>query len=206
MCIIGADSAVGAPLALLLQRSKLIDDLALYGRVRPERLAAELSCIPERPTIEAYGSSNDGLFCALKGAQLVLLAEGAFRTSVKREEHFETHAKAACEYGKAIGEEVPNALVGVLTSPISAMLPLVWECVRRSGGRLPERRVLGGATLPAARVAAQAARLLNVDPASLKVYVGGGTCGTSAVPLLSALGEEHRLTQVRIHHTNRTPL
>lgn len=121
------------------------------------------------------GSSHD----LLQGCDLVVVSAGSPRKpGMSRDDLVVTNQKVMDEWGGAIKQYAPNAIVIVVTNPLDAMTQALFHATG-----FPRERVIGMAgVLDSARFRTFIAQELNVSVQDVQAFVLGGH-GDTMVPL-----------------------
>nr|CAD7455423.1 unnamed protein product [Timema tahoe] len=196
--VLGATGQVGQPLSLMLKQSPLIHELALYDVEGTLGVAADISQVDTGCKVCSF-TGPDELDGALRGSRIVLITASGTRTEcgVSEEENFLENAKIVQELSVAIHKSCPMALIGVITSPINSMVPIVVETFKKQGDCTPGK-VFGVTAIDVVRANTFVAETLGLDPECVFVPVVGGHSGATTIPILSQAKPCNELTQEQI--------
>nr|CAD7587058.1 unnamed protein product [Timema genevievae] len=196
--VLGATGQVGQPLSLMLKQSPLIHELALYDVEGTLGVAADISQVDTGCKVCSFTGPEE-LDGALRGSRIVLITASGTRTEcgVSEEENFLENAKIVQELSVAIHKSCPMALIGVITSPINSMVPIVVETFKKQGDCTPGK-VFGVTAIDVVRANTFVAETLGLDPECVFVPVVGGHSGATTIPILSQAKPCNELTQEQI--------
>lgn len=185
VAVIGAAGGIGQALALLLKTQLPAgSELSLYdiAPVTPG-VAADLSHIPTAVSVEGFG--GDDPTPALEGADIVLISAGVARKpGMDRADLFNINAGIIWSLAERIASVCPTALVGIITNPVNATVPIAAEALKKAGV-YDKRRLFGITTLDLIRSETFIAELKGKSPSDVSITVIGGHSGTTILPLLS---------------------
>ncbi|EAN87358.1 hypothetical protein ECC02_005221 [Trypanosoma cruzi] len=193
--VFGATTVVGQPLLLLLKLCPHVKEICCCGpltKVDPganfitaRGVAADLSHIDTNTSVKAFETPCDWE-SALRGAQLVLFCAGsvfdpsrAYRDVALRESGPELMLAM-----ELVAKASPKAIIGVVSSPVNALVPIAREVLVRNGVFDP-RKLFGVTTLDIIRTRSLVADELQMNPYDLNVPVVGGRGGVTACPLVA---------------------
>ncbi|CDK26245.1 unnamed protein product [Kuraishia capsulata CBS 1993] len=188
--VLGAAGGIGQPLSLLLKLNTSIDVLSLYDIVNAHGVAADLSHIPTKSSVESYQPTSKTdttqLQQALVGSDVVVIPAGIPRKpGMTRDDLFKINAGIVAGLVNAISIHSPKASVCIISNPVNSMVPLAAKILKQNGVFDP-RKLFGVTTLDLQRFETFSAKLLGVsDPDLLKgrISVIGGHSGNTIVPL-----------------------
>jgi malate dehydrogenase len=178
--IVGAGNVGGTTAQRLAERNYadivLLDIPAAEGVARGKALDIEESGPVLGYDTELYGGSNHD---ALEGCRIVVMTGGSPRKpGMSRDDLVTTNQSVMNEWGAAIKQYAPDAIVIVVTNPLDAMAQAMFNATG-----FPRERVIGMAgVLDSARFRTFIARELNVSVADVTAFVLGGH-GDTMVPL-----------------------
>ncbi|KAL4711500.1 hypothetical protein ACJJTC_000516 [Scirpophaga incertulas] len=194
VAVLGADTAVGQYVALLLKQCPCIKKLRLYDASCPTKsecnrnlcqVVHDLQHINTNCLVQAFSCADCQLQLCLQNSDIVLMLETSLtKVDMPHYQRFACQAPIVKEYSDAIASECPKAFVIVCTTPIDCMVPLVAETLKETGWYDP-RRLLGSVAVPEMRASTLAARALSLEPWYTRVPCVGGTEGEALVPLFS---------------------
>ncbi|CAH0400969.1 unnamed protein product [Chilo suppressalis] len=192
--ILGADTAIGQYLALLLKQCPCIKKLRLYEATDTQgspcnrelcNVVQDLKHIDTNCQVQAFSCACFELERCLQNSDIVLMLEsGYISVDMPTEKRFCYQAPIVKKYTDAIAAECPKAFLIVCATPIDCMVPLVAETLKETGWYDP-RKVLGSLAVPEMRASTLAARALCLEPRYTRVPCVGGTEGDALVPLFS---------------------
>ncbi|AMA65167.1 Malate dehydrogenase [Candidatus Arsenophonus lipoptenae] len=183
--ILGAAGGVGQVLALLLKNQLPAGtDLSLYDISSVIiGIAKDLDHIPTDVNVIGYTSIN--YVSALQNANIVLIAAGITRQpNMNRSDLFNTNAIIIFNLIKKIAYNCPKALIGIITNPINAMVPLAAKVLKKNGVYNRDR-LFGITTLDVIRSNIFVAKLKGKKAQDIEVVVIGGHSKMTILPLLS---------------------
>ncbi|CAI5462244.1 unnamed protein product [Closterium sp. Yama58-4] len=200
--VLGAAGGIGNPLSLLVKMNPLVTDLALYDVTGMPGVVADLSHICTRTKVSSYLGPYE-LPDALRGSHVVLVLAGVpYRSSMNDEDRFCMNAGIVRGLCESIAKHSPEAVIGVITNPLNATVPIAAEAMA-GAGRYDARRLLGITSLHGVRARALLAEATGLKATDLSVPVVGGNRDNTIVPLFSqatpavSLREEERVRLVR---------
>ncbi|XP_059048664.1 malate dehydrogenase, mitochondrial-like isoform X2 [Achroia grisella] len=192
--ILGADTAIGHYVALLLKQCPCIKKLRLYEAKDTQysdcsrdlcKVVQDLQHIDTNCRVQAFSSACYELERCLQNTDIVLMLEsGYLNVDMPFEKRFCCQAPIVKHYADAIANECPKAFIIVCATPIDCMVPLVAETLKETSWYDP-RKLLGSLAVPEMRASTLAARALCLEPRYTRVPCVGGTEGMSLVPLFS---------------------
>ncbi|KAL0871351.1 hypothetical protein ABMA27_005092 [Loxostege sticticalis] len=192
--VLGADTAIGQYVALLLKQCPCIKKLRLYEAKETQgsecsrdlcQVVQDLQHIDTNCLVQAFSCACFELERCLQNSDIVLILEsGYINVDMPFDKRFCYQAPIVKKYTDAIATECPKAFVIVCATPIDCMVPLVAETLKETGWYDP-RKVLGSLAVPEMRASTLAARALCLEPRYTRVPCVGGTEGESLVPLFS---------------------
>ncbi|RNE99731.1 malate dehydrogenase [Trypanosoma conorhini] len=201
--VFGATTAVGRPLSLLLKLCPHVREVCCCGplsrvdqgaSVTPVRgVAADLSHIDTTTSVKGFENQCDWEL-ALRGAQLVLFCAGSVfdPCRAQRDAALRASGPELMSAMTLVARAAPNAVIGVVSSPVNALVPLAREVLVRNGVFNP-RKLFGVTSLDVMRTRALVAEELQMNPYDLNVPVVGGRGGMTVCPLVAQ-------TALRIPH------
>ncbi|XP_075980168.1 malate dehydrogenase, mitochondrial-like [Anticarsia gemmatalis] len=200
--ILGADTAIGQYVALLLKQCSCIKKIRLYeatdsgGCTRNMcQVVQDLQHIDTNCQVEAFTCACYQLERCLQNSDIVLMLESAFvHSDMPYDKRFYNQAPIVKCYADAISTECPKAFVIVGATPIDCMVPLVAQTLKETGWYNP-CKLLGSLAVPEMRASTLAARALCLEPRYTRVPCVGGTEGESLVPLFSKAVEYYDFAQ-----------
>ncbi|CAI7796505.1 unnamed protein product [Closterium sp. NIES-53] len=182
--VLGAAGGIGNPLSLLLKMNPLITDLALYDVTGMPGVVADLSHICTRTKVRSYLGPYE-LPDALRGSHVVLVLAGVpYRSSMGDEDRFCMNAGIVRGLCESIAKHCPEAVIGVITNPLNATVPIAAEAMA-GAGKYDARRLLGITSLHSVRAIALLAEATGLKATDLSVPVVGGSRDNTIVPLFS---------------------
>lgn len=185
LSVLGAGGGIGQPLSMLLKQNPLATKVTCYDVRGAPGVAADLSHINTPATVEGYGSENDGLAKALKGAQIVIIPAGVPRKpGMSRDDLFNTNASIVRDLSAACAEHCPDAHIAIISNPVNSTVPIC-ASVFKAAGKYNPKRLFGVTSLDVVRASTFVSGLANKDPKDVNVTVVGGHSGVTIVPLLS---------------------
>ncbi|ODV89629.1 hypothetical protein CANCADRAFT_141536 [Tortispora caseinolytica NRRL Y-17796] len=185
VAVLGAGGGIGQPLSLLMKLNHDVTDLRLYDIRGAPGVGADVSHIDTNSVVKGYGPESDGLSKALKDVDVVLVPAGMPRKpGMTRDDLFNTNASIVRDLAKAIADNAPKALVGIISNPVNSTVPIVAE-VFKSKGVYDPKRLFGITTLDTLRANRFIAEVTSSDPTKENVPVVGGHSGVTIVPLIS---------------------
>lgn len=101
-----------------------------------------------------------------------------------REQMFEANSVILKEMAEVTADVCPNALVGIITNPVDAVVPLFCGVLKKKG-KFDARKVFGISTVDIVRTNTFVAEMKKLNPMDVKVPVIGGHSDNTIVPLLS---------------------
>uniref|UniRef100_A0A2A4JWN5 Malate dehydrogenase, mitochondrial n=1 Tax=Heliothis virescens TaxID=7102 RepID=A0A2A4JWN5_HELVI len=190
--ILGADTAIGQYVALLLKQCSCIKKLRLYEAKDSQGCTRDLCSVVQdlqhintNCLVQAFSCACYELERCLQNTDIVLMLEsGYLNVDMPFEKRFLYQAPIVKCYADAIANECPKAFVIVCATPIDCMVPLIAETLKETGWYDPTR-LLGSVAVPEMRASTLAARALCLEPRYTRVPCVGGTEGDSLVPLFS---------------------
>ncbi|KAJ8715177.1 hypothetical protein PYW08_005158 [Mythimna loreyi] len=190
--VLGADTAIGQYVALLLKQCSCIKKLRLYEAKDNHgcnrdlcSVVQDLQHIDTNCVVQAFSCACFELERCLQNSDIVLMLEsGYLNVDMPFEKRFEYQAPIVKCYADAIANECPKAFVIVCATPIDCMVPLIAETLKETGWYDPNR-LLGSMAVPEMRASTLAARALCLEPRYCRVPCVGGTEGEALVPLFS---------------------
>ncbi|XP_035444000.1 malate dehydrogenase, mitochondrial-like isoform X3 [Spodoptera frugiperda] len=190
--VLGADTAIGQYLALLLKQCSCIKKLRLYEAKDSQgcnrdlcSVVQDLQHINTNCLVQAFSCACYGLERCLQNSDIVLMLEsGYLNVDMPVEKRFLYQAPIVKSYADAIANECPKAFIIVCATPIDCMVPLIAETLKETGWYDPNK-LLGSLAVPEMRASTLAARALCLEPRYTRVPCVGGTEGDTLVPLFS---------------------
>ncbi|XP_026756353.2 malate dehydrogenase, mitochondrial-like [Galleria mellonella] len=192
--ILGADTAIGQYVALLLKQCPCIKKLRLYEAKDTQctdcsrdlcNVVQDLQHINTNCRVQAFSCACYELERCLQNTDIVLILEsGYLNVDIPFEERFYYQAPIVKHYADVIANECPKAFIIVCATPIDCMVPLIAETLKETSWYDP-RKLLGSLAVPEMRASTLAARALCLEPRYTRVPCVGGTEGFSLVPLFS---------------------
>ncbi|KAJ8712437.1 hypothetical protein PYW07_005279 [Mythimna separata] len=190
--VLGADTAIGQYVALLLKQCSCIKKLRLYEAKDNHgcnrdlcSVVQDLQHINTNCVVQAFSCACFELERCLQNTDIVLMLEsGYLNVDMPYEKRFEYQAPIVKAYADAIANECPKAFIIVCATPIDCMVPLIAETLKETGWYDPNK-VLGSMAVPEMRASTLAARALCLEPRYCRVPCVGGTEGEALVPLFS---------------------
>lgn len=157
----------------------------MSDRARPPGVAADISHINTKSTVQGFDPTSSGLASALKGSEVVLIPAGVPRKpGMTRDDLFNTNASIVRDLAKACAESCPEANILVISNPVNSTVPIVSEVFKARGVYNP-KRLFGVTTLDVVRASRFVSELKGTDPANENITVVGGHSGVTIVPLFS---------------------
>ncbi|KAI8439602.1 hypothetical protein MSG28_013329 [Choristoneura fumiferana] len=138
--VLGADTAVGQYVALLLKQCSCIKKLRLYESKDSScckrdlcSVVQDLQHINTNCLVQAFScSACCDLERCLQNTDIVLMLEtGDVRSNMSSEKRFHTQAPIVKRYADVIANECPKAFIIVCTTPIDCMVPLIAEMISK---------------------------------------------------------------------------
>ncbi|KAI5850926.1 malate dehydrogenase, NAD-dependent [Tricharina praecox] len=201
--VLGAAGGIGQPLSLLMKTNKLVTDLALYDIRGAPGVAADISHINTKSSVNGYAPSPEGLKSALSGAEVVLIPAGVPRKpGMSRDDLFNTNASIVRDLAKAAADFAPKAKILIISNPVNSTVPITAE-VFKSKGVYDPKRLFGVTTLDIVRASRFISEIKSTDPANEAVTVIGGHSGVTIVPLLSQSNHSEISGEARDKLVNR---
>jgi malate dehydrogenase len=187
VAVLGASGGIGQPLSLLLKAVPGISHLSLFDIRMTPGVAADLSHVPTTATVSGH-EGEGALEEALTGADVVIIPAGMPRKpGMTRDDLFAANAGIVKTLITGVAEFCPKAMVGIITNPVNATVPIASEVMKAAGVYDP-KRLFGITTLDICRTRTFVAQHMGVDVAELPpVTVVGGHAGTTILPLLSQI-------------------
>ncbi|XP_026746319.1 malate dehydrogenase, mitochondrial-like isoform X2 [Trichoplusia ni] len=190
--VLGADTAIGQYVALLLKQCSCIKKLRLYEAKDSQgcnrdlcSVVQDLQHINTNCLVQAFSCACYELERCLQNTDIVLMLEsGYLNVDMPFEKRFQYQAPIVKCYADAIANECPKAFIIVCATPIDCMVPLIAETLKETGWYDP-KKLLGSLAVPEMRASTLAARALCLEPRYTRVPCVGGTEGESLVPLFS---------------------
>ncbi|KAG5518380.1 hypothetical protein PMAC_003177 [Pneumocystis sp. 'macacae'] len=196
--ILGAGGGIGQPLSLLLKMNSRISELALYDIRGAPGVAADCSHINTPCKVSGYGPEENGLFKALKDADIVLVPAGVPRKpGMTRDDLFVTNASIVRDLAKFTADVAPTAHLLIISNPVNSTVPICAEVYKRKGVYNP-KRLFGITTLDAVRASWFVSEMKNTDPRDENVDIVGGHSGVTIVPLLSKISHNFTDEEIKI--------
>ncbi|RNE99563.1 malate dehydrogenase [Trypanosoma rangeli] len=193
--VFGATTVVGQTLSLLLKLCPHVTELCCCGPLTKvgqganvglvRGVAADLSHIDTNTGVRAFEDPCDWEL-ALRGARLVLFCSGSAFDPCRAQLDMALR-ESGPELMSAmtlVAKVAPKAIIGVVSSPVNALVPLAREVLVRNGVFDP-RKLLGVTSLDVIRTRTFVAEELQMNPFDLNVPVVGGRGGVTACPLVS---------------------
>ncbi|KEG09756.1 putative malate dehydrogenase [Trypanosoma grayi] len=196
--VFGATTVVGQPLSLLLKLCPHVEEVCCcsvlkkkaceVGVVSARGIAADLSHI-DTPTVVKTFDDPCNWELALHGAQLVLVCSGSTfdPLRVHRDIALADTAAELVLIMEAVSKAAPSAIVGIVSSPVNALVPLAREVLQRRSVFDP-RKLFGVTTLDVIRIRTLVAEELKINSYDVNVPVVGGRGGITACPLVAQTG------------------
>jgi malate dehydrogenase len=193
VAVLGAAGGIGQPLSLLLKLSPEVDQLSCYDIVGTPGIAADLSHIPTKATLEGClphpgkfpPCPNEGLKEALEGADVVVIPAGVPRKpGMTRDDLFNTNASIVKTLVEGCAEFCPSATLAIISNPVNSTVPIAAEVLKAKGVYDPTK-LCGVTTLDVCRANTFAAAHMGVPPEDVNVTVIGGHAGITILPLYS---------------------
>lgn len=192
--LFGATSPVGLPLSLLLKLCPHVTELvccstALDNAAMPAAgVAVDLSQVDTDARVRYALDMNDWP-AALHDANVVLVCSGASFDPLRadRDIALATTAPAATPVMAAIAASKCTAAIGVVSSPVNALVPYCAELLKREG-RFDPRKLFGVTTLDVIRARRLVAEATGKNPYDINIPVVGGRGGITACPLIAQTG------------------
>ncbi|KAK9507889.1 hypothetical protein O3M35_007655 [Rhynocoris fuscipes] len=190
--ILGSNSNFGRLLSLLLKQSPAIKQLCLYDE-NSMSTACDVANINTPCKIRAF-QGRDQLPCALKNADVVLIADRINFVCNKNEILLDEGAPRIIDYGNAIAESCSQAIILVAATPVNTLLPLlstvlvhhnVYDC----------NKVFGITAADNIRANAVFAQHLKCDPKNIVLPVVGGSSPDTRVPIFSQARPKCKLSK-----------
>lgn len=101
-----------------------------------------------------------------------------------RDDLFGVNATIVKEISEIATQACPKALIGIITNPVNAVVPIACEVFKQKGV-LDPNRIFGISTLDIVRSNTFIAELKGLNPMDVKVPVIGGHAGNTIIPLIS---------------------
>jgi len=181
--VMGASGGIGQPLSLLLKNSPLVTKLSLYDIVHTPGVAADLSHIESKATVEGFVGA-DGLEASLEGAEVVVIPAGVPRKpGMTRDDLFNTNASIVANIAKACAKVCPEAKLCIISNPVNSTVPIASEVYAKAGK--DPKHIFGVTTLDIVRANAFIGNMKQIDPAHVECPVIGGHAGITIIPLIS---------------------
>ncbi|ORC93239.1 putative malate dehydrogenase [Trypanosoma theileri] len=206
--VFGATSVVGQPLSLLLTLCPHVSEVFCCGTLNKAKdetvrtpahgVAVDLSHIDVNAVVNGIDDPSHWEM-ALRGAQLVLVCSGnEFDPSrARRDIALSESAPEVIVAMEAVARAAPKAVIGVVSSPVNALVPLAKEVLVRHGVFDP-RKLFGITTLDVVRARTLVAQELQMNPYDVNIPVVGGRGGLTACALVAQTGL--RIPHERLMH------
>jgi malate dehydrogenase len=166
-------------------------------------VAADISHVNTKSSVNGYNPTPEGLKAALEGAEIVLIPAGVPRKpGMTRDDLFNTNASIVRDLAKAAAEHSPNAKILIISNPVNSTVPITAE-VFKSKGVYDPKKLFGVTTLDIVRASRFISQVKGTDPANEEVTVIGGHSGVTIVPLLSQSNHPDISGEVRDKLVNR---
>lgn len=149
-------------------------------------LTLDLSHVSTPCTVKGYHLNDDvNLKSALSNCNIVMIAAGKRRKyDMKMTDLFNCNAETISRIIFMVLKYCPDALIGILTSPVSALIPLVNKIMEKED-RGDWRRVFGVTTIDVIRSKTIIGEAKKLNPMVIDVDVIGGHSSNTIVPLIS---------------------
>jgi len=208
VCVCGGAGNLGQPLCMLAALDPLVSELAVYDRaismLPPEGIAKDLDHIERRCRVKAYSLTSikkevDHLEECLTGCHLVLACVGVPIQGKTKEELVKYNGSMVKSIVEACAKFCPNAVVGLIVNPVTAVVPAMAKLYEKSG--LDPLKICGITTLDVLRANKFAAEETGVPVELFRVPVAGGHSGhtnsASSLPLFSQDPVAARIPEAR---------
>ncbi|CAH1110891.1 unnamed protein product [Psylliodes chrysocephalus] len=184
VAVLGASGGIGQPLGMLLKVNRLISKLTLYDLQHTMGVAADLSHIETPAKVKGF-VGKDKLCEAIECANIVVIPAGLPRKpGMTRDDLFNKNASVVRDLVACVADTAPKALIGIITNPINAVIPIACEVLKKKC-KLDPRRVFGITTLDIVRANTFVASLSGVSPLEVNVPVIGGHSPETIIPVFS---------------------
>ncbi|KAH9599010.1 Lactate/malate dehydrogenase [Trypanosoma melophagium] len=196
--VFGATSVVGQSLSLLLTLCPHVKEVFCCGSLNKaiddtmktpaHGVAVDLSHIDTSTLVRGIDNPSHWEI-ALSGAQLVLICSGNVfdPPRVHRDLSLSESAPEVIVAMEAVARAAPKAVIGVVSSPVNALVPLAKEVLVRHGVFDP-RKLFGITSLDVVRARTLVAQELQMNPYDVNIPVVGGRGGLTACPLIAQTG------------------
>merc|ERR1711990_998356 len=184
VAVLGAAGGIGQPLALLLKCNTSVTGVNVYdvAPVTPG-VGADLSHIDTRANVESF--VGDGLEAAVAGCDVVLIPAGVPRKpGMTRADLFNTNASIVATLAAAAAKVCPDAMVGIISNPVTSTVPIAAEVYKKAGVYNP-KKIFGVSTLDVVRSNEFIGALKGINPQEVNCPVVGGHAGATIMPLIS---------------------
>ncbi|GAX13176.1 malate dehydrogenase [Fistulifera solaris] len=189
VAVLGAAGGIGQPLSMLLKLCSAVDELSCYDVRGSPGVAADLSHIPTKASVNGYLGASEGqeeeLGKALTGASVVVIPAGVPRKpGMTRDDLFNINAGIVKTLVEGCAEHCPDALIAIISNPVNSTVPIAAEILKAKGVYNP-KKLCGVTTLDVIRANTFVGSHLQKDPATIDVPVIGGHAGITILPLFS---------------------
>lgn len=164
----------------------LVTKLSLYDIVNTPGVAADLSHINTKSTVEGF--KGDDLAKALQGSDVVLIPAGVPRKpGMTRDDLFNTNAGIVQKLAEASAKACPKACFLIISNPVNSTVPIFAQVLKKHGVFNP-KKLFGVTTLDVVRASTFVSTVKGKHPKDINVHVVGGHSGVTILPLLSQTG------------------
>lgn len=187
VAVIGACGSIGTNMSLLLKMNPLINEIVLCDVVQKVHgIALDLSQVSTPCKVRGYFLNTDyELKRALLGCNIVMITAGRRRKyDMNMYDLFNSNAETIRTITMAILQSCPDALTGIITSPVSALIPLINDIIEREGVG-DRKRVFGVTTVDVIRAKTIIGEARKLNPMVVDIPMIGGHTSRTIVPLIS---------------------
>jgi malate dehydrogenase len=193
VCVGGGAGGIGQPLSLLMAMNENVRELVVYdldiAMVPAAGVATDLSHLEKRVKVSSYAISKDDkpvekLQECLTGCDLVLVPAGLPRKpGMTRADLLGINAGIAKGLVEAIGQYCPNAIVGLIVTPVNSVVPAMCELYKKKG--LDPKKLIGVTTLDIVRANKFVSEITGDAVEGVNIPVVCGHAGATILPLFS---------------------
>lgn len=187
VAVIGACGAIGTNMSLLLKMNPLINEIILCDvSKKVDGITLDLSHISTPCEVKGHHIRDEtDLNRSLLNCNIVMIAAGKRRKyDMKMTDLFNSNAATITRIIVMILRSCPKALIGILTSPVCALIPLVNKLIEKED-KGDWRRIFGVTTIDVIRSKTVIGEAKKLNPMVIDVPVIGGHSSDSIVPLIS---------------------
>merc|ERR1712070_1221132 len=191
VCVVGGAGGIGQPLSLLMASCPMVKELAIIdlnvAMVPAEGVQADLSHIEGKCKVTStvlqlnVDKAIDKAGEALTGCDLVLVPAGVPRKPGQdRKDLLNINCDIAKGTVEACAKYCPNAVLGLIVSPVNSVVPAMCELWKKAG--LNPKKIVGITTLDCVRANKF---VYNITGKKAEIPVIGGHAGKTILPLMS---------------------